>query len=857
MDDREKNNLIKELEALCKTVIQEKQHINHSIEKLEADKIKRDSRRRDILIREMRRALAAYSKVDQNLISEIKVDAFDKNNEAMKIFEESNCLQSALMNQPCNKDIYRHQVALLKERAGRLSLGFFNKNIHLNIQSSQEMFTDIQDKYADAIWHTSSSLHPNQFSLERQILESASDKDIRIQILHHDLNIFHETVTLQRLKLTVTDSKSKSILEDVSLLEKFNKNEVIIDASRASSTIMGRLTIKLKKRQSLTLIHVKLLGSNIQDSPLGVGPSLRPLGNLSMSIVNDSLSPAIFDQSLAIGNGDTDAVPLATAGPATIYEGYEGLDSSDLNSLDLTNRRLLQNNPMSISLRKASQPPNMSTLVEAEESQVNNISSTSTRSKLQMGIKPLLKHLMVQDPPGSACNSPFNPKKSMASTMKGDAVPQLDNTARNDFGEDVLIAEADRKLAIAEETLQEEVSCFVNDRTVAVDEGQSKDEDDDPHLMLNASKAPSPTSANKTIVPDPCWNEDYEPPSKKVFDPNLSALPDNSENRDYTDRTLWEDECVEEPRKFSLAKGKLELVNVLKSKSIAKSSSRGDQKCLRDPHSVALVPSLGVLLVSEPSFNRIGVYSPSDFQFIQWMQTSGKPFKNPSHMLCHEDWLFIIEYDRILFYSLKDSLCVQKGNLKGYFHGLACSPSGDLFSIQETPANTLLVTIRNQKIVQDIVMKRNKPRAVQDETMYLGYTDNHVFVVDSNNHRLFKVNLRSGLVSQTGYLGSNLGQFNNPTGVMVDEEEALLVADSRNNRLNVFSKDLKMVKIMEQTDVPYSNPQHILRSGASKYVFVVYSGGNDQDSQDTAVVKFKLRIDGDISSANSSNEENR
>ena len=93
-------------------------------------------------------------------------------------------------------------------------------------------------------------------------------------------------------------------------------------------------------------------------------------------------------------------------------------------------------------------------------------------------------------------------------------------------------------------------------------------------------------------------------------------------------------------------------------------------------------------------------------------------------------------------------------------------------------------------------MKRNKPRAVQDETMYLGYTDNHVFVVDSNNHRLFKVNLHSGLVSQTGYLGSNLGQFNNPTGVMVDEEEALLVADSRNNRLNVFSKDLKMVKVV-------------------------------------------------------------
>ena len=59
---------------------------------------------------------------------------------------------------------------------------------------------------------------------------------------------------------------------------------------------------------------------------------------------------------------------------------------------------------------------------------------------------------------------------------------------------------------------------------------------------------------------------------------------------------------------------------------------------------------------------------------------------------------------------------------------------------------------------------------------------------------------------------------------------------------------------MDQTDVPYSNPQHILRSGASKYVFVVYSGGDDQDSKDAAVVKFKLKIDGEVSSNNSSKD---
>ena len=62
------------------------------------------------------------------------------------------------------------------------------------------------------------------------------------------------------------------------------------------------------------------------------------------------------------------------------------------------------------------------------------------------------------------------------------------------------------------------------------------------------------------------------------------------------------------------------------------------------------------------------------------------------------------------------------------------------------------------------------------------------------------------------------------------------------------------MQIMDQTDVPYSNPQHILRSGGSKYLYVVYSGGEDEEARDAAVIKFKLKTDGEVSSANSSRE---
>ena len=76
---------------------------------------------------------------------------------------------------------------------------------------------------------------------------------------------------------------------------------------------------------------------------------------------------------------------------------------------------------------------------------------------------------------------------------------------------------------------------------------------DDPHCPF-CSKAPSPTSANKTIVPDSCWDEDYQPPVKKTADadPNTSILPDYTEMEE--DDTIWESEASNK-EKFSFSDG--------------------------------------------------------------------------------------------------------------------------------------------------------------------------------------------------------------------------------------------------------------------------------------------------------------
>ena len=70
-----------------------------------------------------------------------------------------------------------------------------------------------------------------------------------------------------------------------------------------------------------------------------------------------------------------------------------------------------------------------------------------------------------------------------------------------------------------------------------------------------------------------------------------------------------------------------------------------------------------------------------------------------------------------------------------------------------------------------------------------------IAVADAVHHRLVEVDLETMDTRTTGFLGSQFGHFNTPAGVAWDDEGNILVADSKNNRLVLFNRDLKMVKV--------------------------------------------------------------
>ena len=153
---------------------------------------------------------------------------------------------------------------------------------------------------------------------------------------------------------------------------------------------------------------------------------------------------------------------------------------------------------------------------------------------------------------------------------------------------------------------------------------KDKDEEgseDDPHLLLNASKAPSPQSArcwqkedsvwdnseNETVEPEPCWS-------------NTSMLPDSRQVRmQDINQTVWGEEVPDMDDNVDFLTCSIEVENVFKSQKVAESSSRGATYCLESPCSVAYLPTRQFFLVTEPAHHRIGLYEGVCFQFVGWL----------------------------------------------------------------------------------------------------------------------------------------------------------------------------------------------------------------------------------------------
>lgn len=66
---------------------------------------------------------------------------------------------------------------------------------------------------------------------------------------------------------------------------------------------------------------------------------------------------------------------------------------------------------------------------------------------------------------------------------------------------------------------------------------------------------------------------------------------------------------------------------------------------------------------------------------------------------------------------------------------------------------------------------------------------NHIIVCEESRHAISVFGRKTKKLISIGSYGRDNGQFNNPTGVTVDTNECVYIADSKNNRIQKFSSD--------------------------------------------------------------------
>jgi len=370
---------------------------------------------------------------------------------------------------------------------------------------------------------------------------------------------------------------------------------------------------------------------------------------------------------------------------------------------------------------------------------------------------------------------------------------------------------------------------------------------EDPHLMLNASKAPSPQSD---------WSKE-----DSLWDWGFEQSPNKGSSQQDFNHTMWDIERKAMLHNEFDIKESFEIDEVYETHAVTSSSSRGTQYCLVSPHSIAY--HQGVILVTEPDMNRVGCYLEQGFRFYCWLgypkqlSKTRQQYNYPTSILAMSNTcLVLLEKDHLHIFA---SSGVPIQCIGGEYSGLSEGPKEEIFTLGKNSVGQSVV-VKFEKLgscykatgqMVITTMQDFENWEVLSQTSCLLYNKGKMYITDEGLHKLYIIDLQTKDQVARGYLGSKPGQFKKPTGLLADDFGNILVSDSDNNRFIVFTEEGKFLRVAQQMDeTRLASPHGIIRK--NKDVFAVFRGG--KEGIKGATVKFKVSGDRGVSSPDEGSE---
>jgi len=245
------------------------------------------------------------------------------------------------------------------------------------------------------------------------------------------------------------------------------------------------------------------------------------------------------------------------------------------------------------------------------------------------------------------------------------------------------------------------------------------------------------------------------------------------------------------------------------------------------------------IVVATTFDDKVRMFSPSG-NFLSFITLSKAPFSRPTDMLTLHSGEFVVRDDNKVTVFTKEGkflrmLWQDKGNVKCY--GLAQDKEDRVITIMcnrsQRRTELLFFDLTSGELVRKIDMVDIIAEKDKSKCRFLTYQLGNLYITDLGLDCVYVLDPATTTVKVFGKSGSGDGQFSDPAGLVVDCFGNIVVADSRNHRLCLFTNTGKFLcKVGLSPEA--SRPSGVVLDSKNKELYVLNLWGKN------AMIKYRF-----------------
>lgn len=179
-----------------------------------------------------------------------------------------------------------------------------------------------------------------------------------------------------------------------------------------------------------------------------------------------------------------------------------------------------------------------------------------------------------------------------------------------------------------------------------------------------------------------------------------------------------------------------------------------------------------------------------------------KPLKKPMDVTANDSFTYVSDTDnkRVLAFDVSGNLLFsfgEDGSGKGQFkfpYGISVDDQGRVF-VADLYNGNISIFDEKGKFIEYFAPQASKDKKVSAPAA-LRIIDKKVYVTDIKANKAYVFDMKGKLLLEIGKPGVKEGEFNAPNGITADDEGNIYVVDTGNQRVQIFDKKGKFVKII-------------------------------------------------------------